>query len=49
MVPNPFNLQFNQTDIALLQFYFIGVVIILVFLVLAWPDLKKGSLRGLRP
>jgi hypothetical protein len=47
MIPNPFKLNFNQTDIALLQFYFIGAIILVVFLALAWTELKKES--GRRP
>ena len=45
MIPNPFKISFNQTDFALLQFYFIGAVILVVFLALAWTELKKESGR----
>jgi len=41
MIPNPFKITFNQTDIALLQFYFVGAAVLVVFLALAWTELKK--------
>jgi len=45
MIPNPFNISFNQTDMALLQFYFVGATILMVFLALTWTELKKEPQR----